>query len=141
MTKEHPLDDLVEEMLPTAIEIAVCVRDRDTVHTHAALEPLLNGGERDRIAALIVALATMVPDDVPFAELVAWTHGPHVTPEEHAQIVDLIRPGHKRCARCREALPLEQFHKDPSRRDGRKTHCGMCEAEKRIAKLRQEGAA
>src|SRR5690606_9683777 len=74
MTGPHPLDGLIDDMLPTATEIAVCVRDRDTAGVHAALGPVLDAGDRDQVAALIIALAVMVPDDVTFGDLVAWTY-------------------------------------------------------------------
>lgn len=142
MTASHALDDLLEEMLPTALELSVVVRDRDTEAVAAVLGPLLEQDDRGRLAALIIDLAVMVPDDIPYADLLAWTHGPHVPDDVYAQIVDFNpRPGRKHCIGCGDWKRLEDFHKDSSKTGGRKTRCRACAAEARAGRLSGRGAA
>jgi hypothetical protein len=122
MTAAHELDGLVEEMLPAATEIAVCVRDRDADGVRDALGPLLDAGDRDRVAALIIALAVMVPDDATFGELVAWTHQDQLP---YGELI--IGPGEKWCGSCRQVRSRRtDFHKDASRRDGLYARCKVC---------------
>ena len=47
-------------------------------------------------------------------------------------------PGHKRCRRCGLERPLEEFGPRPDARDGRKSWCRPCEAERR-RDVREEG--
>lgn len=125
MTAAHALDGLVEEMLPAATDIAVCVRDRDTAGVHAALAPVLDTGDRDRTAALIIALAVMVPDDVSFGDLVAWTHGQDQLPL--GQLA--LDPVEKWCPSCHQVRSRRSgFHRDASRRDGLYARCKVCVA-------------
>ena len=42
-------------------------------------------------------------------------------------------PGSKACPKCGETKPLDQFHVDSRRSDGRSTHCGQCRSEARKA--------
>lgn len=49
-------------------ELAVMVRDESRETIAAFLDPL----DRQNLYALVVALAAMVPDDVPQADLLAW---------------------------------------------------------------------
>ncbi|TDD97585.1 hypothetical protein [Actinomadura rubrisoli] len=142
MTAAHELDALIDEALPAATELSVCVRDRDATGVHAVLGPVLDTGDRDQVAALIIALAVMIPDDLPFGDLVAWTHGPHVSQEAYAEIVNLVRPGHKRCSACREVQPLSEFRRDRRKRDGHKSRCCSClSTASRSTVGRREGAA
>ncbi|MFG2001741.1 hypothetical protein ACGFNU_21575 [Spirillospora sp. NPDC048911] len=142
MTAAHPLDDLLEEMLPTALELSVVVRDRDTEAVAAVLAPLLQEGDQSRLAALIIDLAVLVPDDTPIRDLTAWTFGPHVPDDVYAQIVELNpRPGMKWCLACEDWHRLEEFHKDSSQRDGRKPRCRKSIAQARLERLAAEGAA
>lgn len=117
--------DLIEEMLPTALEVAVTVRDRDIPSVHAALAPVLFGGDTDRIAALIVALAVLVPDDIPVSELVSWTHGQEQLP--FGQMV--LAAGEKWCGSCQQVRARRDFHKDRSRKDGLYSRCKVCLSE------------
>ena len=141
----HPLDQLLEEMLPAATEVAVAVHGRDPEAVAATIGPLLDSipdpGVRERVAALIVDLAALVPaDDVPFAELLAWTFGPFVTPQQYAELLEFDpRPGGKSCVACQEWLPWGEFNRDRSRKDGRRARCRMCVSEARLERLK--GAA
>lgn len=126
MTAPHALDTLIEDMLPAATEIAVCVRDRDAAGVAAALAPVLDAGDRDRIAALIIALAVMVPDDVSFGDLVAWTHGQDQIP--YGQLA--LDGAEKYCGACRQVRHRREFHTDASRRDGLTWACKVCVADR-----------
>ena len=124
MTAGHALDGLVEEMLPAATEIAVCVRDRDVPGVHAALGPVLDADDRDRTAALIVALAVMVPDDATFGDLVAWTH------QDQLPLGELALDGsEKYCRSCNQVKHRRCFSIDRSRKDGLFLRCKPCVAE------------
>lgn len=120
MTAPHPLDGLIEEMLPTAAEVAINVRDRDTAGVHAALRPVLDG-DRNRIAALVIALAALVPDDQPYADLLAWTHQDQLPYGQLA--LDAVE---KYCGACRQVRHRREFHADASRRDGLAWSCKRC---------------
>ena len=125
MTGPHPMDGLIDDMLPTATEIAVCVRDRDTAGVHAALGPVLDAGDRDQVAALIIALAVMVPDDVTFGDLVAWTHQQQLP---YGELV--LDPVEKYCGACRQVRHRREFHADASRKDGLAWSCKRCVADR-----------
>lgn len=131
MTAPHALDDLLEEMLPAAMELSVVVRDRDPAGVAAVLDPLFTAGDWLRVKALIIDLAVMIPDDEPYADLLRWTHGPVVDDEVYAQIVSIVPAGRKRCTTCRDVLPHSEFNKDASTSDGYKTRCRDCIAEAR----------
>lgn len=144
MTAAHELDNLVEEMLPAATELAVCVRDRDIAGVHAVLGPLLDVGDRTRIGALVVALAALVPDDIPFGQLLAWTHN-----QDQLPLGELVLDGaEKYCRGCDQVRPRRAFYVDRSRHDGFTSRCKFCVTERneqRRARLdtasRGEGAA
>lgn len=130
MTAPHALDGLIEEMLPAATEITVCVRDRDADGVRAALGPVLDAGDRDRTAALIIALAVMVPDDATFGDLVAWTHQDQLP---YGQLI--IGPGEKWCGSCSQVRSRRtDFHVDRSRRDGLYARCRVCVAGEYLAR-------
>lgn len=120
---EHPLDALVDDALPLATEIAVSVRDRDASAVHAALTPLLAARDPERIAALIIALAVMVPDDATFSELIAWTHQDQLP---YGELV--VAPGEKWCSGCQQVLSVRDFAVDKSKKDGRRFRCNRCRA-------------
>lgn len=125
MSAPHTLDALIEDMLPAATEIAVCVRDRDAAGVAAALAPVLDAGDRDRTAALIIALAVMVPDDVRFADLIAWTYQDQLP---YGELV--IGPGEKWCGSCRQVRSRRtDFNVDRSRKDGLYARCKVCLAD------------
>lgn len=67
-------DKLLEEMLPQAGQFAVYVRDQDHAAVGALLDPILYPLDLQRLLALLVAVAAMVPADAPQSELTAWTH-------------------------------------------------------------------
>lgn len=122
----HALDALIDEMLPAATELAVCVRDRDTTAVHTVLGEVLDSGDRNRIAALVIALAVMVPDDVSFGDLVAWTHGQDQLPL--GQLA--LDPVEKWCSSCQQVRSRRtDFHVDRSRKDGLYARCKTCVAE------------
>ncbi|MFF5261310.1 hypothetical protein ACFY4C_20400 [Actinomadura viridis] len=123
----HPLDALIDDALPSATELAVSVRDRDAAAVTAVLGPLLDTGDRDRIAALIIALAVLVPDDARISELIAWTHGQDQLP--YGQLV--VAPGEKWCGGCQQVRSVRDFGVDRSKRDGRRSRCKHCRAELR----------
>ncbi len=135
MTAAHALDSLVEEMLPTATEIAVTVRDRDADGVAAALAPVLDAGDRDRTAALIIALAVMVPDDVSFGDLVAWTHGQDQIPYGELAL-DAVE---KYCGACGQVRHRREFHTDASRRDGLTWACKVCVADRHQRRQARKG--
>jgi hypothetical protein len=133
--QEHPLDGLLEEMLPVAAEVTVAVRDRDPHAVAAALWPLLDAGQHRRICALIVDLAALVPDDKPMGDLLAWTHGPVVDDATYAKIVAFNpQPGLRECRDCHEWLPLKSFTKDRTRKGGYRPQCRSCLSETRTAR-------
>lgn len=113
------LDDFLEDLLPAALGVAVAVRDRDGAEVARILEPL---GVLE-LRALAVALAALVPDDVPFRELLAWTH---------------TDPG-KWCTGCEQMRPRAAFHIDRSKPDGLKSQCRGCVQAGKTARLRQAG--
>ena len=136
MTDPHPLDDLLEELLPKAVEVAVAVRDRDVSAVNEALHPLLDPLDLERLKALVIDLAVLVPDDVPFGDLLAWTHGPHVDDDTYRQLAAFDpRPGMRQCTRCEEWWRIEEFHRDRTRPDGIKTHCKSCITEARNQRI------
>jgi hypothetical protein len=125
MTAAHALDGLVEEMLSTAGQIAICVKDRDADGVRDALTPVLDAGDRDRIAALIIALAALVPDDQTYSELLAWTRQDQLP---YGELV--VDPLEKWCPSCRQVRSrLVDFHVDRSRRDGLYARCRHCVAD------------
>lgn len=134
MTAAHPLDELIEEALPAATEIAVCVRDRDAAGVHAALAPVLDAGDRDRIAALVIGLAVMVPDDATFGDLVAWTH------QDQLPLGELALDGaEKYCRGCHQVKHRRNFSIDRSRKDGLFLRCKACVAQEHLdRKARKE---
>lgn len=124
MTAPHELDGLIEEALPTAGQIAICVKDRDADGVRDALAPVLDAGDRDRTAALIIALAVMVPDDATFGELVAWTH------QDQLPYGELVIDGaEKKCGSCKQIKHRHHFVIDRSRRDGLFPRCTVCTSE------------
>lgn len=54
---------------------------------------------------------------------------------------DNTRPATKRCSRCQETLPIDQFGRDPARKDGLKTRCRRCRnaVERESARRRRHG--
>jgi hypothetical protein len=125
----HPLDDLLEELLPKAAEVAVAVRDRDAQAVKDALAPLLEPADLLGLKGLIVVLAVLIPDDLPFGDLLAWTHGPHVPADLSHQLAGFdLHTTTKRCCGCRHLLPLDQFYPDPvvGPPDRRKSRCKAC---------------
>ena len=141
MNTTHALDDLVEAALPTAMRLAITVHDRDQASTHDVLTALRQAGDWDRACALMVALAAMVPDDRPAADLLLWSHGPVVSTETYEAITRITPEGMKRCSRCRELLALDAFNKDSTMPDGHKPRCRTCIAEIRLERTGQKGAA
>lgn len=137
MTAVHELDALLEQMLPAATELAVCVRDRDRAGVHKVLGQLLDPPDTQRLAALSIVLAAMVPiDDAQLDDLLEWSHGPFVSPDDYDQLTAFNpRPGMKRCARCREWWRLEEFNADCRKADGKKTRCRSCLSEVRLERL------
>lgn len=124
--QEHPLDGLLEEMLPDALRLVDATRLRDPAAAAQVLRPLL--ADAQQISALALVLACLVPDDAPVAELLAWTHGPVVDDGTYAQIVEFIpRPGERHCSRCGDWLPLACFRKDRSQKGGYRPSCKGCE--------------
>jgi hypothetical protein len=135
----HPLDGLLEEMLPVAAEVTVAVRDRDTDAVTRALRPVFDTGDERRISALIIDLAVMVPDDVPIGDLLLWTHGPVVDDDTYAEIVAFNpQPGLKRCSACREWLPLKSFTRDRSKPGGYRGECKGCLSDRRTRRASAE---
>lgn len=130
----HELDALVDEMLPTATELAVTVRDRDVEAVHRVLGPVLDAGDRNRTAALVVALAVMIPDDTAFGDLIAWTHDQDQLPL--GQLV--IGPGERWCGSCQRILSVRDFQRDLSRRDGLKYVCRSCVSESGRRRYRRD---
>lgn len=136
--RPHPLDGLLEEMLPKALELVDATRLRDQAAAAKVLLPLL--ADPPRSSALALVLACLVPDDATPVELLAWTHGPVVDDNTYAQIVELHpesrqpgrpaeeRPaGRQRCCRCGEWLPLACFRRDRSQKGGFRPSCKDCE--------------
>lgn len=74
------MDALAESMLPRALELVVQVHDRDA----AACRGLLAELDWQRLAALCVVLASLVPDDARVDALLAWSRRPvpAVSPED-----------------------------------------------------------
>jgi len=126
MTAPHALDSLIEQMLPAATDLAVCVRDRDTEAVHRILTPVLDAGDRDRTAALLIALAVMIPDDANLGDLVAWTHQQEEDQEQLPLGQLVTDPGEKYCPSCRQVRATREFHRDKSRNDGLKYRCRFC---------------
>ena len=136
MTAAHELDGLIEEALPTAGQIAICVQDRDTEGVRNVLAPVLDAGDRDRIAALIIALGALVPDDQPYSELLAWTC------QDQLPLGRLvIDPLEKWCGSCSQVRSrLVDFHKDASRKDGLYARCKVCVSEEHQARQARKQA-
>ncbi len=64
------MDALAESMLPRALDLVVQVHDREPLAARGLLAEL----DWQRLAALCVVLAALVPDDRNADELLAWTH-------------------------------------------------------------------
>src|SRR6476659_1228008 len=123
MNHAHPLDHLLDEMLPKAIELVVCVRDRDRIAIDDILRPLTVMQTR----ALAIAVAVMVPDDGVFSDLIAWTHVPDSPADLDEQLpYDVLAPGEKWCGGCERVRSEREFHIDRSRRDGLFSRCKHC---------------
>lgn len=60
---------LLDDMYPIAMDLVVAVHDMDQEATHRLLEGRPNA-EKD---ALVIALASLVPDDEALTTLLAWT--------------------------------------------------------------------
>lgn len=134
MTAGHALDGLIEEMLPAAAEITMCVKDRDADGVRAALAPVLDSG-RERTAALIVALAALVPDDQSYGELLAWTWQDQLPLGQ--LVLDAVE---KFCGACGQVRHRRGFHADASRRDGLAWSCKVCVADRhQRRRLREQG--
>jgi predicted LPLAT superfamily acyltransferase len=119
-------DDLLEKMLPAAVQVVGSVRTRDTAHFAALTEAL----DRTRLLALLVDVAAMVPDDASVADLVRWTHGPVVSAEQYADVVThSLRTNMKFCNGCKEWWRLDEFAKYAKSKDGRRSRCRACVAE------------
>jgi hypothetical protein len=129
-------DDLLERMLPVAAQVVGSVRTRDTDHFQTLVSPL----DRDQLLALLIDVAAMVPDDQTVAELVLWTHGPDVSDEQYQQLTAFqVRPGMKHCSWCREWWRLEEFQRSSSTKDGRRSQCRACRAERGRAETPDDG--
>ena len=130
MSPAHALDALIEQMLPAATDLAVCVRDRDTEGVHRILAPVLDAGDRDRTAALLIALAVMIPDDANLGDLVAWTHLNEPDQDQDQEQLPLgelvVDAAEKYCPSCRQVRATRDFHRDKSRNDGLKYRCRFC---------------
>lgn len=136
MSPAHELDGLIEEALPTAGQIAICVKDRDTEGVRNALAPVLDAGDRDRIAALIIALGALVPDDQPYGQLLAWTCQDQLP---LGQLV--VDPLEKWCPSCSQVRSrLVDFHVDRSRKDGLYARCKVCVAGEHLARQARKQA-
>ncbi len=59
-----------------------------------------------------------------------------------ARVAAMMRrqAGYKRCSRCEMTLPLEQFHRDSSRKDGVFSWCSECSAAQREQRRAQRRA-
>lgn len=133
-------DELLSEMLPTAARLAGSVRVWDSTAVAELLEPLLHPLDLSRLLALLVATAAMVPDDATPDELVEWSHGPHVTPEQYLEVVNSSHPDRKECTECKVPKPPEEFYVDNSKDDGLTRKCGACIREQ-VRQASQEVAA
>lgn len=71
--RAHPEGSrLIGPGITRATSLVTVVRDEGADSVARILDPC----DRDQLTAVIVALAAMVPDDVPLQELLAWTKGP-----------------------------------------------------------------
>jgi hypothetical protein len=126
MTAGHPLDGLIDAALPGAMQLTVCVHDRDAQGVAEVLAPLLRAGDPEQLSAFMVALAALADPDSPVDDALAWSHenepmGPQLPLGEL-----IVGAGEKPCRECRAVLPLTDFHVDNSRRDGRTGVCRFC---------------
>lgn len=73
-TRAHPHGArFVQPALVRAQALVQIVRDEDANAVARILDPLT----WEQIAAVVVVLATLTPDDVPVGKLTAWVHQPH----------------------------------------------------------------
>lgn len=66
------MDALAESMLPRALELVVQVHDRDATACRGLLAEL----DWQRLAAVCVVLASLVPDDARVDALLEWSRRP-----------------------------------------------------------------
>lgn len=104
-------DAMANGILPVATDLVCQVHDWDA----AEIRKTLNGFGEGGLRALCVVLASMVPDDQPLDDLIAWTH------EEPR----------KPCSRCRRVKPIGQFPRNRAQADGRNRWCRDCLSEAR----------
>lgn len=64
--------EVADEVAELAAQMVVDLRDEDPTRLHARLLTLRRHDPL-RLEQLVVALAAMVPDDVPVSELLGWT--------------------------------------------------------------------
>ena len=122
------LDDITERMLPVATDLVCQVHD----HQRGDAHDLLAGLRVVELRALAVVLAALVPADQPFADLVAWTHGPLVDPSTYATLAAFDpHPGMKLCLGCQEWRRKEEYNRSANSPDGLKPRCKACMAEAR----------
>src|SRR5687768_16868047 len=125
MTAGHPLDELIDAQLPAAMQLAISVHDRDAEGVTDVLEPLLDATDRDWLGAFMVALASLADPDRSVDDALAWSHDEPMG--EQLPLGELvIGEGEKYCPDCAQVLPLEDFHVDNSRKDGRHRTCRQC---------------
>jgi hypothetical protein len=114
---------MVVQMLPTATDLVIQVRDREQKNIAELLEPM---GVQE-LRTLAVLLAAMVPAHANILDLVAWVNDPsHLTP--------------KKCGHCGRWKPSMEFTVDRGRPDGRRTSCKACDAAARRAIARKVAA-
>lgn len=133
MNTEHPNDALLESMRWPAARLVGAVRARDAEMVAELIEPL----DRTGLHALLIFVAALVPDEGSIEELAEWSHGPHVPDDQLAlSIAADLNAVIKPCSRCHTPRQEEDFARDASKADGRKTQCRACTSE-----LRREGLA
>lgn len=128
----HPLDGYLNGMREPAARLVGAVRARDAEMVAELLEPL----DRTGLNALLIFVAALVPDEGSIEELVEWSHGPHVPDDQLAlSIAADLNATPKRCSRCGREGQEEDFARDASKADGRKTQCRACTSELRRERL------
>lgn len=132
MNADHELDPLLDAMVWPAAQLVGHVRNRDAEGVAEILGPLDGRG----LHALAIALACLVPDDQSVGQLALWSHGPHVPDDQLAlSIAADLNAVIKPCSRCHTPRQEEDFARDASKADGRKTQCRACTSELRRERL------